>query len=483
MSVGIKWFILCAALAAGEGLAFALPYLSSAWPLALALAAFSALTAFGAARRSLYLLSVFFLGTVFAWAAVDDRSRIIIETVELGRGRPVEVDFKIPSSVKFFESENGGRKIVFPGKVRGMDVTVNIYQDQGAVAPKEGETWRCRGWIGRDSKGGIFGRRRFWVRGKGAGALPVNGDDGAFSLDKAVSLIRSDISKRIGAGVDENAEIRDLNRALLLGDRSGVDPETRKAFADSGTAHLFAVSGLHVFVIAKFFSVILSLTGFPARFKALPLIPLLWLYVLVVGAGPSSVRAGIMATFYFSAPLFWRKSDSLSAWAQTFVLVHIARPENLVNTASQLSFAVMLGLVVWNRISSGLEGRFVKVFAPSLVAWVSGVPIVAATFAVVTPGGLVANLLAVPVACFSVVLSAAGVLFSYVSDSIAGLFNAAAYMSTSVMVGLARTAGAVDWSNFEVEKWNFAQCATWYGVVALVMLVFHAWRNRVVIRI
>lgn len=482
MTIGIKWFILCAVLAAGEACAFALPYLSPAWPSAAALAILAALTAFGVSRRRWYLVSLFFAGMMLAWIAVSGRKETIVEHVELNRGRPVTAEFKIPESIRYYDLDDGSRKAVFAGEIRGVDVAANVYLERGEEVPKSGEIWRCTGWIGRESKGGIFGRRRFWVRGKGSGARFVADAGACGAMERAVASVRRDVSGRIGAGLAKKGEAEDLNRALLLGDRSVMDSRTRKVFADSGTAHLFAVSGLHVFVIAKFFSVILSFTGFPARFKAIPLIPLVWFYVLVVGAGPSSVRAGIMATFFFLAPLFWRKSDSLTAWALTFLSVHIAFPENLVNTGSQLSFVVMLGLVVWNRAACGLKGGFAKLFAPSFVAWVSGVPIVAATFAVITPGGLAANIIAVPAACCSVVLSASGVLASYVSDSLAGLFNAAAHMSTSILVGLARTAGAVGWSNFEVERWSFTECAAWYCAAAFGMWCFHAWRSRVAVR-
>lgn len=475
---GVKWFILCAVLAAGEALAFVLPYFSPAWFIAFIFTIITALLAFGYDRRNWFLVSLFLLGTTLGWITLDNRMKVLLNAVELNRGRPIEARFTIPSSVKCFEEKKGLKKVVFPAEINGVDVTVNIYFNADTVIPDVGERWCCKGWMGRSSNGGVFGRRRFWVRGKGSSAyLEKKCDNGNF-LNRIVDFVRSDVSKRIGIGLDRNSEIENLNRALLLGDKSGIDREMKEAFANSGTAHLFAVSGLHVFVITKFFSIILSLTGFSARFKALPLIPLVWLFVLVVGAGPSSVRAGVMATFYLMAPLFWRKSDSLSAWAQTFLLLHILQPENLVNTGSQLSFVVMLGLVLWNRIASGHKSRLVNILAPSLVAWVFGVPIIAATFSVITPAGLWANFLAVPLACFSVVLSATGVLFSYISNILAGPVNAAAHMTTSIMVGLARTAGASGLSNFEVEKWGFAECALWYGAVAIAMWLFYFNRSR-----
>ena len=104
--------------------------------------------------------------------------------------------------------------------------------------------------------------------------------------------------------------------------------------------------------------------------------------------------------------------------------------------------------------------------------------IIAATFSVITPGGLVVNLLAVPIAVFSVILSVLGILFSYISFYLAGVFNSAAHMSTSIVLGLARTAGAIGWSNIEIEKWSLLECVVWYIVVALVLWIIHIYQSR-----
>jgi ComEC/Rec2-related protein len=483
MTIGIKWLIFCAALALGEATSFTFPFLYPAGPVVLAAGALGTLFAFGCAWRFWPLIGVFSVGAFLGWNVFAERNRAIVEMVDFNGGRPTEAVFAIPASVKCHDAENGKRKVVFPGKVRGVDVMVNLFLKSGDAVPRPGETWACEGWMGRDSYGGTWGRRSFWVRGKGSSARRIDEECGVTGIDAFVARSRADFSRRIGIGVDNDDETEVLNRALFLGVRSEIDSETREVFAASGTAHLFAVSGLHVLVVAKFFSVLLSFTGFPSRFKALVLIPLIWFYVLVVGAGPSAVRAGMMASFCWSAALFWRKSDSLAAWAQTFAVVHIAFPEMLLNTGSQLSFAVMLGLVLWNNVAKGLKGRFIEMFAPTAVAWVFGVPIVAATFAVITPGGLLSNLLAVPIAVFSVVFTASGVVSSYVSDFLAGVFNSAAHLSTSIVLGLARVTSAVEWSNFEIERWTFSECALWYCVVAFAFWLINDWLRRPKIRI
>ena len=70
------------------------------------------------------------------------------------------------------------------------------------------------------------------------------------------------------------------------------------------------------------------------------------------------------------------------------------------------------------------------------------------------------------------------ILFSYISSYLAGIFNSAAHMSTSIVLGLARVAGAIGWSSFEIEKWSLLECVVWYVVVALVLWIIHIYQSR-----
>ena len=51
-------------------------------------------------------------------------------------------------------------------------------------------------------------------------------------------------------------------------------------------------------------------------------------------------------------------------------------------------------------------------------------------------------------------------------------------MTTSVLLALARLAGAMGWSNFEIEKWSLLECAAWYMAAALVMWAVYDYRRR-----
>ena len=99
-----------------------------------------------------------------------------------------------------------------------------------------------------------------------------------------------------------------LAKALLLGDGAQIEPEQRDAWADAGIAHILAVSGLHVSLVARaamFLATRLLRAGrrtraclpiWPDRLAAWLALAPVWAYVALAGAGISSLRAGCMAT-------------------------------------------------------------------------------------------------------------------------------------------------------------------------------------------
>ncbi len=92
---------------------------------------------------------------------------------------------------------------------------------------------------------------------------------------------------------------------LTLGYRESMDRETRRKFSTIGVAHILAVSGFHVGIVGGFISFLLS--GIPRRRAGAVVrygltVLLLWSYVFLTGLSPSSVRAGLMLSFFSDRP-------------------------------------------------------------------------------------------------------------------------------------------------------------------------------------
>ena len=289
----------------------------------------------------------------------------------------------------------------------------------------------------------------------------------AGGLRALLRAARADATRRLGIGLETDPEAQGFARALLLGDKDGFSPRWRRVFADSGASHVFAISGLHVMIVARLLCILALFAFAGPRVAPFVVVPLLWFYVGMTGCPPSALRAALMATFHCMAPVFWRRPNGLVSWAVAFMTLHLAMPTAIMDVGSRLSFAVMLALVLWSRWMA--RGGWMKweATAISVVAWVAGAPIVAAAFGRFTPSALLSSAFMVLCASAAVVTGVAGVACSFVSDTLAMYPNRMSALLLHVMSGACETIAQVPAGNFEVRPWTALDCLAWYAVAAL----------------
>lgn len=135
--------------------------------------------------------------------------------------------------------------------------------------------------------------------------------------------------------------------ALLLGDDSMLDAETRPQFAASGLAHLLALSGMHVAVIAWLLSVVLFPLAAVGHRRAmwLAVIAFIWWYAMLTGMAPSVTRAAIMFTVLILSRIFYRTYASANALFFAAIAILVCSPRQLFTPGFQLSFMAILALV------------------------------------------------------------------------------------------------------------------------------------------
>ena len=305
-------------------------------------------------------------------------------------------------------------------------------------------------------------REKPWMRGR------LNRDRRTCQRQTGiVRELKGDLSRRIAIGLADGSETVDLSRAILLGERRRLTPQVKRTFVESGTMHVFAISGLHVMAVAEVLTYLLALLLVPRRLVGVAAVPLLWGYVWLIGFSPSAVRAASMATFSCLAPLFWRKPDGLRSWALTFLTVHLLDPQMIVNVGSVLSFAVMLAIVlVGNWVRNFPKGA--GTLAVTVAAWAVGVPIAAHVFGRITPGGMLANLVLIATARITVVTGAVGMLASYLSEALAAHLNNLSALTVRMMVWAADAVSRLPGANYETARWTLPECAAWYAALVLV---------------
>ena len=319
-------------------------------------------------------------------------------------------------------------------------------------------------------------RLKPWMRNESAQRKAFAAAAARKSGGSAVAPLRRELSRRVAIGLEREGEIVALNRAILLGERGRLPQRARRTFVESGTIHVFAISGLHVMAVAGLLYWLMRMCFVPLRLAGVAAVPILWVYVWVVGLPPSAVRAATMATFYYAAPLFWRRPDATKAWALTFLIVYLGDPTKICDVGCALSFTVMLAILLALECGKSLGGAVSQTLLVGIAAWAAGVPIAAHVFGRVTPGGLLANLALLPAAAVTVAAGSLGLAASFVSETVAAHLNNLSALFAKAMAGVASVVARLPGANFETGSWPTWACLAWYA--ALLSLLALAWRWR-----
>lgn len=212
---------------------------------------------------------------------------------------------------------------------------------------------------------------------------------------------------------------RQFFRGILLGERDRLDEEVYELFRKTGTAHVLAVSGLHVGLVVLI--VLLPLQrlrqSIPGRYLVLGLVMFfLLLYSMVTGGAPSARRASIMASVLLAGYTFGREVFPLNSLAVADLVIlaidplELYHPGFLMTNAAAASIIVLIPLRSEVLQGSGGGGRdsrwgFLLHSTGITVAAMAGVaPLVALYFATFSPVALLANI--------PVVLCVTGMLYA-----------------------------------------------------------------------
>jgi len=391
---------------------------------------------------------------------------------------------------------------------RYLPVEVNCFgalQSELTHAPRPGETWRMSGHAtvkkGRDRLLALTVNT-----GEDRSKRLVAADESAWPV--RIERARRQAARRLAIGIEDWGVVPGLNQAMMLGCRNEIPAEMRRVFVNSGTIHVFAISGMNIALVAGLLIVLVSALGVPRPYWVLGVAPLLVFYTFASGAQPSAMRACLMAILYFVAPLFGRKPSGSAALAGTALFVYAHSPSLVYNIGCTLSFAVMGGLVffcrpfcaigrrlcrvplleqrvrLYEHAGSGAVARRIQWFvagltflidsiAISLAAWLASLPLTAYYFGRFTPGGFFANLIIGPCAFLVMVAGSLALVASAVSDWIASCFNHAAGFFTVVMIWTAEVTADCPWGNFHVARWAPWQVWCWFlALAALAVWLF-----------
>ncbi|MCL2104898.1 MAG: competence protein ComEC family protein [Kiritimatiellaeota bacterium] len=435
--------------------------------------------------------------------ALDTRQSFVCRVISAPTTQPLTgLGARYTFDVDRVAWRDGGRDF----RTRRIPVTVSWY---GSVrdernAPRPGETWQVSGRIRVVTKRNGLDHAYLSFSKGDTRSRKLSAATGTW-LGRLTSLQREAV-RRVALGVEDWGVVPVLNQAMLLGNRNEMPEEMRRVFAASGTIHVFAISGLHIALVASVFVFFTRLTGLSRLSWVYAVVPLLIVYTLVTGARPSAVRACCMAACMLLAPLLGRRPDGLAALLATALVFHLWQPSLITNAGSVLSFSVMAGLIVFVPHFSAILRRWLgyhalqnhhvmlkaagtdvrwrgwgitavryvaDVLAVSVAAWLVSVPLTGYYFGRVPIGGLLAN--PVVTSCAFLVITAGflGMLAGLFSAWVAVCFNNAAGFFTMIMVRTAEAVASVKVLSLETGNWAGWAVTLWFAALAALAVWLH----------
>ena len=267
-----------------------------------------------------------------------------------------------------------------------------------------------------------------------------------------------------------------LAAALTVGAGDQVDREVRQRFARAGLAHILAISGLHVGIIAA--ALILLLRALRVRDARARIagVALIALYVSLLGMPPPATRAFGLIALWSWARVRQRPLVPHAALASTALIVLVVDPFAAAEAGPWLSFAGAWGCTraarLWGalRREHALPRSRATVAALSVAAVSGGATLATAPFSVVAfgtmaPAALLSNVLAVPLACVMMPALALTVTTAAVLPAAARWIAPVAAVGLDAMDAVARLAGALPLASIGVER----------RILAAGVLAVEAW--------
>ena len=228
----------------------------------------------------------------------------------------------------------------------------------------------------------------------------------------------------LSLGTSDDKELLNIYLAMLLGEKEQLLYEQKQRFMQTGTMHLFAVSGLHIGIITLFIAQLLSCFRIPRSGIALLTLPLIFIFIQTIGCPPSAMRAFIMITIYWISLLIKRQPNAFSALVLSALIILGIDPWQVHSLGFQLSYSVVTSILLFglplnhwaqssyklfaylpredwtlaHKATQQLSNILIMLFAVSFSAWLGSLPICLEVFGYVSTSGIMANIVLIQIA-------------------------------------------------------------------------------------
>ncbi|MDR2723649.1 MAG: competence protein ComEC family protein [Holosporaceae bacterium] len=306
------------------------------------------------------------------------------------------------------------------------------------------------------------------------------------SLELFIEQLRHRIDKKIEKCLPQ--ETASIAKALITGNKSEISQSIRNNFANSGIAHLLAISGLHMGIIGFFVFWIfrIFLCCFPSicmffdikKISAIISWIVVLFYLYISGKSVPSVRAFIMHTIVICAILVERCSITMRSVAIAATLVMISTPEVILFPSFQMSFGAVIAIVALHEHNWNFSGLFRNLFGVLGTTVVASIPTAIFsmyTFNQLTLNSIFANVISIPFMSFFIMPMAIIALFLMLFDLAQPLIVCMGY-GIQALVKISELSAQLPGSRFVMPTPTYINMAIFIFSGLILTLIHHKIR-------
>lgn len=301
-------------------------------------------------------------------------------------------------------------------------------------------------------------------------------------------------TRTLTRGLDPNDESTQLLVAMTLGQKTALTDEVSEPFMRSGTMHIFAISGLHIALIAGILLALLRVIQLPRMICGIVVLPLIWFYTAATGWQSSAIRSTIMMSVIIGGWMLNRPGNLLNSLAAAAFIILLWDPLQLFQASFQLSFFVVLSIALlapplnkirdhllqtdpflpptlvprWRRALDKPLHWLTTCLTTSLAAWIGSMPLTAFYFHLFSPVTLLANVIIVPLSGFALMAQLGSMICGAWMPWIGELFNNAAWFFMHLMIGTSDSLTSIPGAYFYVPAISWMTIGIYFAALIAV---------------
>ena len=273
-----------------------------------------------------------------------------------------------------------------------------------------------------------------------------------------------------------STHVKAFTQAFLFGDKTALSQSQLTVFRNSGTLHLFAVSGLHVGCLFLAISKLLRLSGMKQITANLTTMIILMYYLHLVNFSVSSVRAYLMLLIWVSTRLIGVRVPTINTLCVAGTILLISDNNNINNLGFILSISVVL-TIIWllQDLNKNYHLKFLKHVTHlnliNIAAFCGSFLVLAKSFSLIVPISLISNMVLIPIIAILMPISFITISLSWLpyTESISSIYN----FTIIILIQFCEIMAGEKWSYITLKNNKLISIEQYYFYMMILLITIN----------